>query len=163
MYCRNCGAQVADRQRFCSSCGRPLDAPAPGPQTAGEQVLGCVLFGGYYFDICFTDKRVIQFEPFKKRWKFLLQAVGPKRLVVDTTSTLEEVLPFAKREIPLEEISRIEVKAHTRLSRGRIRAVTTYGDSVDLARLDVDIEKESYAELIALVRSIYPNIPKTID
>jgi len=140
-----------------------VEAPASAPQADGEQVLGCVLFGGYYKDIAFTDRRVIQFEPFKQRWKFLMQALGPKRLVVDRETTIQDVLPFSKREIPREEITRIEVKAHTRLARGRIRAVTTYGESVDLARLDVDIEKDSYAELIALVRSIYPEMPKTID
>jgi zinc ribbon protein len=163
MFCRSCGAQVADGNGFCSNCGHSLEASASEPQMSGEQVLGCVLFGGYYMDIGFTDRRVIQFEPLKKRWKFLTQALGPKRLVVDRTSTLEDVLLFIKAEIPRAEISRIEVKAHGRFARGRIRVVKRSGESVDLARLDVDIEKESYAELMTFIGSIYQEIPKAIS
>jgi len=129
----------------------------------GEQVLGCVLFGGYYMDIGFTDRRVIQFEPLKQRWKFLLQALGPKRMMVAKTSTLEDVLRFIKAEIPRAEISRIEVKPHGRFARGRITVVKRSGESVDLARLDVDIDKESHEELVSLVGSIYPEIPKAIS
>src|SRR5258708_3799538 len=163
MFCRDCGAQVAEDDRFCSSCGRPVEAPASTTQVDGEQVLGCVLFGGYYKDIAFTDRRVIQFEPFKQRWKFLMQALGPKRLVVDRETTLKDVLPFIKVEVPRAEISRIEVKAHGTLARGKITVVKRSGEELYLARLDVDIEKESYADVLSLVRSIYPEIPKEIS
>src|SRR5215469_17606431 len=29
-YCTSCGAEVAPGQRFCPSCGRPMDGPVPG-------------------------------------------------------------------------------------------------------------------------------------
>ena len=162
MFCPSCGAAVGDGSKFCSKCGRPV-ALVSANRTSGEQVLGCVLFGGYYKDIAFTDTRVILFEPFRQRWKFLMQALGPKRLVVDRTSTMDDITPFIKMEIPRGEISRIEVKAHGTLVRGKITVLKSSGEEVYLARLDVDIEKESYADMISLVNSIYPEIPKEIS
>ena len=32
MYCRQCGAEVAEGKRFCADCGARLDVPPPAPQ-----------------------------------------------------------------------------------------------------------------------------------
>jgi hypothetical protein len=84
-------------------------------------------------------------------------------MVVDRSRSINDVLPFLKAEIPRADISAMEVKNHGRAHRGRIRVVKRSGEAVDLARLDVDTEKESYADLVAFVKSIYPEIPKTVD
>jgi hypothetical protein len=31
MFCTECGGRNADEANFCSQCGRPMSAPAPGP------------------------------------------------------------------------------------------------------------------------------------
>lgn len=37
MYCRNCGAQVPDGNKFCTSCGSPMDNPTVGAPSPSDQ------------------------------------------------------------------------------------------------------------------------------
>ncbi len=135
----------------------------PQQEGAGEEALGCVMFKGPYKDICFTNKRIIQFEVMRDRWKFLVNAtLSPKPMVVDRSMGIGDVAPFVKSEVLRSDVSRIEVKGHGRFTRGVIRVVKKSGQSVDLARIDVDVDKQSFVELCSLVSSIYPEIPKNV-
>ncbi|MFI5404352.1 MAG: hypothetical protein ACHQYR_01340 [Candidatus Gagatemarchaeaceae archaeon] len=130
--------------------------------TSEEKVLGTVLFGGYYKDICFTDKRVIQFEVMRDRWKFLLNTVGALRLVVERGGKIADVLPFVKTEFPRNQISSIDLKDHGRFARGHIVIKKSSGETVELARIDVDVDKKAFAELSDLVKGLYPEITTSI-
>ncbi|HEV2225730.1 MAG TPA: zinc ribbon domain-containing protein [Nitrososphaerales archaeon] len=162
-YCSQCGSQLAEGVAFCSACGAKVESPPLKPSVEGEAVLGTILFGGYYKDICFTDRRVIQFEVMRDRYKFLVKALGPKPLSVDKGTKVSDVLPFLKQEIPRSQIASIEVRNHGRFGRGRIEVRTTMGGEVELARIDVDVDKASFSELVGFVNGIYPEIKKIIS
>ena len=162
-YCNRCGSPVAEGGAFCSSCGAKVETPSLKPGFEGEAVLGTILFGGYYKDICFTDRRVIQFEVMRDRYKFLVKALGPKPLSVDRGTKVSDVLPFLKQEIPRIQITSIEIRNHGRFGRGRIAVRTTMGGEVELARIDVDVDKASFSELAGFVSGIYPEIKKFIS
>jgi hypothetical protein len=157
-YCKACGEALPDDAKFCLSCGTKVDLPSK-PIGSVEQVLGTVLFGGYYKDICFTDRRIIQFEVMRDRWKYLAKVtMKPPPLVLDKDTRIDDVLPFLKLEIPRGQIRRIELKDHSRFGRGHIRVVRTTGETIELARIDVDVPRESFAQLTSLVREAYPEI-----
>jgi len=121
-----------------------------------------VLFGGYYKDLCFTDKRVIQFEVMRDRWKFLLKAASPLPLVVESGGDIGQVLPFLKAEILRTEIASIGLAFHGRARRGYISVVRRTGEVVELARIDTDVDRKMFDGLVNLVRSFYPEIPKSV-
>ena len=139
------------------------DGPtAKPPAEGGEKVLGSVLFGGYHKDICFTDRRIISFEIMRDRYKFLVKALGPKPMVVETGGKIEDFLPFMKSEVLRSELSTIDLKEHGRFHRGTVSVVKKSGEAVELARLDVDVDKESYSKLNQLLSSIYPEVRKNL-
>ena len=99
-YCKACGKALPDDAKFCPSCGTKIDLQSK-PLGSPEQVLGTVLFGGYYKDICFTNRRIIQFETMRDRWKYLAKVtLNPPPLVLDRDEKIDDVLPFLKLEIP---------------------------------------------------------------
>ncbi|HEY6282981.1 MAG TPA: zinc ribbon domain-containing protein [Nitrososphaerales archaeon] len=158
-YCKACGKALPDDAKFCPSCGTKIDLQSK-PLGSAEQVLGTVLFGGYYRDICFTDRRVIQFETMRDRWKYLVKVtMKPPPLVLDRDSKIDDVLPFLKLEIPRGQIRRIELKDHSRLGRGHFRIVRITGETTELARIDVDVPRELFKQLTNMVREAYPEIP----
>lgn len=162
-HCTNCGSSVPEGAFFCPNCGNAAGGSATVPAASVEKVLGVVMFTGNFKDICFTDRRVIQFEIMRDRWKFLVNAsLGPRPLVIDRSTKIEDVLPFVKAEIPRSDISSLEVKDHGRARRGYVTVVRKSGARVELARLNVDIDKESFGELVELVGSIYPEISKSL-
>ncbi|MDA4121498.1 MAG: zinc ribbon domain-containing protein [Thaumarchaeota archaeon] len=160
--CQNCGRSIPDDAQFCPSCGTKIQPTATQRPGTAEQVLGTVLFGGYYKDICFTDRRVIQFEIMRDRYKFLAKALGPKPLVVEKGGKISDVLPFVKTEVPRNQIASIDVKNHGRFGRGHITILRTSGSPLELARIDVDVDKEAFGELAELVRGVYPEIKTTV-
>src|SRR5271166_5584422 len=120
-FCPASGQEAPEMALFCSHCGEGLHSSHSAALKSGtENVMGIVLFGGYYKDICFTDSRVIQFEPMKDRWKFLAQPLGLKPLIVEKGGNLNDVLLFKRSEFLLSEVSAIEVKNHSRVLRGHI-------------------------------------------
>jgi hypothetical protein len=158
-YCRVCGKALADDAKFCPSCGTKIDVLFK-PLGSAEQVLGIVLFGGYYKDVCFTDRRIIQFETLRDRWKYLVKVtMKPPPLVLDRDGKIDDVLPFLKLEILRGQIRRIELENHSRFGRGHLKVVRTTGENIELARIDVDVSKESFEQLRSLVREAYPEIP----
>jgi len=162
-FCAHCGYELTQGALFCSNCGQKTDGPTTKPQAeAGERVLGSVLFGSYHKDICFTDRRVISFETMRDRYKFLVKALGPKPMVVETGGKIEDFLPFVKLEVLRSDISSIDLKEHGRVHRGTVSVVKKSGEVVELARLDVDVDKESYRKLAELVSSIYPEVRKNL-
>lgn len=159
--CQSCGNQLAKGAQFCGSCGRRVEAP-PAGQASGpaEEVLGVVLFGGYYKDICFTDSRIIQFEVMRDRWKFLLKAAKPLPLVVESGGNLSQVLPFLKNEIPRVEVAALELTYHGRLTTGHFKVTKKSGEVFELARIDADVDRGAFDQLALLVRSVYPEVAK---
>jgi hypothetical protein len=150
--------------QFCPSCGQKA-APVPAQPSGAddEEVYGVVLFKGYQKELCFTEKRIISFETMRDRYKFLFRALGPLPMVVDRTTKIGDVLPFLKSEIPRSEVWKIEVKDHGRFSRGHIRVTKRTRQVVDLARIEVDVDKKAFGDLAELVNSIYPEVAKTIE
>ncbi len=72
MFCTQCGAQLNDSMRFCTSCGKPVDSAA-GPETATvapaprrlrrimsqKKIAGVCAGFAEYFDTDLTLMRVI--------------------------------------------------------------------------------------------------------
>jgi hypothetical protein len=157
-YCKACGKALQDDAKFCPSCGTKVDLQLK-PSGTAEQVFGTALFGGYYKDICFTDRRIIQFETMRDRWKYLVKVtMKPPPLVLDRGGKIDDVLPFLKLEIPRGQIRRIELKDHSRFGRGHIKVVKITGETIELARIDVDVPREPFEQLTSLVREAYPEI-----
>jgi hypothetical protein len=161
-FCESCGSRLADRVQCCAECGSSIDDSSVRNHSR-EKVLGAILFGGYYRDVCFTDIRLIQFEVMRDRWKFVLKAIGSQPLVIDTNATLDQVLPFMKAEISRSDIDSINVKCHGRVSRGRIRVTKKSGEAIELARIDTDVDKKSFNELTDFLKSIYPEVRKSVS
>jgi hypothetical protein len=158
-FCNNCSRPLPEGAQFCPACGARVETSnAKVHGRFEENVFGVVLFGGYYRDICLTDRRLIQFEVMRDRWKFLTKAAGLLPLVVDRETKLGDVLPFIKLEIPRSQIFLIDLKNHTRFGRGHIRIKTIAGQETELARIDLDVKDDAFQELTAFLTGSYPEV-----
>jgi phage shock protein C len=74
MFCTQCGAQLADSARFCTSCGKPVEGGQPRAENAGfaatapkklrrivsrKKIAGVCAGFAEYFDTDITLMRVI--------------------------------------------------------------------------------------------------------
>jgi phage shock protein C len=73
MFCTQCGTQLADSVRYCTSCGKPVGGPPPGPDNAAfaaaprrlhriisqKKIAGVCAGFAQYFDTDITLMRAI--------------------------------------------------------------------------------------------------------
>ena len=90
------------------------------------------------------------------------KAAKPMPLVVESGGKLEDVLPFQKREIQRQKVSSLDLAYHGRLTTGHIRVVMSSGEVYELAKIDGDVGRKAFGELVELVNSLYPEIKKSV-
>jgi hypothetical protein len=164
--CPDCGdPKQSSGAQYCANCGTKIDnIPSERLNSGGEKTFGIVSFAGYYRSICFTDRRIIQFQEIGDRWKYLLNvAMKPSHLIIDTQVDLKIVLDFEKSQILRGEISSILLENHGRFKRGHFSVFKKSGEAVDLARIDVNVDQKSFTELGVFVKSLYPEVTKKVS
>ena len=87
MYCRNCGNEIAEGSRFCSSCGSPVEI-APKPEITEPNVYAGAMTG-------IEEEPVIPRKPIFEEFQWNVSEY-PDRNIVEKTEDIEAALQQAK-------------------------------------------------------------------